>query len=184
MLTKDYYPLSPALDAAFKDADLLVEEADLAEMLSPDSQLKLLMRGMLPENQSLQKVLSPSTYTDVSKRLSDLGMPIEPLQRFKPWLLALTIMSIGWQKAGFDPAARPRQALLRPRAGRGQTDPGPRNGGLPDLAFRSDDDGSAGPHAVGIAQRARRRAERTSPSSPTRGEKATHPPSSESCSRA
>ena len=30
-------------------------------------------------------------------------MPIEPLQRFKPWLLALTIMSIGWQAAGFDP---------------------------------------------------------------------------------
>jgi len=103
MLTKDYYPLSPALDAAFKDANLLVEEADLAEMLSPESQMKMLMRGMLPENQSLQKVLSTKTYTDVSKRLSDLGMPIEPLQRFKPWLLALTIMSIGWQNAGFDP---------------------------------------------------------------------------------
>src|SRR5882672_4429286 len=50
MLTKDYYPLSPALDSAFKDSDLLVEEADLGEMLSPESQLKLLMRGMLPAN--------------------------------------------------------------------------------------------------------------------------------------
>ena len=30
MLTKDYYPLSPALEAAFKDSDLLVEEVDLA----------------------------------------------------------------------------------------------------------------------------------------------------------
>jgi uncharacterized protein YbaP (TraB family) len=103
VLTKDYYPLSPALNLAFKDADLLVEEVDLAEMLAPDSQLKLLMRGMLPENQSLQKVLSPATYSVVSKRLSDLGMPLEPLQRFKPWLLALTIMSMGWQAAGFDP---------------------------------------------------------------------------------
>jgi uncharacterized protein len=103
MLTKDYYPLNPALDTAFKESTLLIEEADLAEMLAPESQMKMLMRGMLPENQSLQKVLSPATYGVVSKRLSDLGMPIEPLQRFKPWLLALTIMSIGWQAAGFDP---------------------------------------------------------------------------------
>jgi hypothetical protein len=103
MLTKDYYPLSPALDTAFKDSSLLVEEADLAEMLSPESQMMMLMRGVLPETESLQKVLSAKTYTLVSERLSRLGMPIEPLQRFKPWLLALTIMSIGWQNAGFDP---------------------------------------------------------------------------------
>src|ERR1700704_118852 len=34
LLTKDYYPLSPALDAAFKDSDLLVEEADPGELES------------------------------------------------------------------------------------------------------------------------------------------------------
>lgn len=102
LLTKDYYPLSPALEAAFKDSDLLVEEADLAEMLSPDSQLLLLMRGMLPANQSLDKVLSPATYALVSKRVTDLGLPIEPLKRFKPWALALTLMGLEWQNAGFD----------------------------------------------------------------------------------
>ena len=48
LLTKDYYPLSPALDTAFKDSDLLVEEADLGELEAPASQFKLLTRGMLP----------------------------------------------------------------------------------------------------------------------------------------
>jgi uncharacterized protein YbaP (TraB family) len=104
MLTKDYYPLSPVLDEAFKNASLLVEEADLRDLLSPDSQLKLLTRGMLPQGQSLQKVLSPATYAMVSKRAANLGMPMEPLQRFKPWLLALTLISIEWRSAGFDPA--------------------------------------------------------------------------------
>jgi uncharacterized protein YbaP (TraB family) len=103
MLSKDYYPLSPALETAFKDSDLLVEEADLGEMLSPDSQFKMLSQGMLPENQSLQRVLSPTTYALVSKRVADLGMPIEVLQRFKPWFLALTIMSLSWQSSGLDP---------------------------------------------------------------------------------
>jgi uncharacterized protein YbaP (TraB family) len=102
LLTKDYYPLAPALDAAFKDSDLLVEEADLGEMLSPQAQLAVVMRGMLPANQSLDQVVSPDTYALVSKRVATLGVPIEPLRRFKPWMIALTIEGLEWQKAGFD----------------------------------------------------------------------------------
>jgi uncharacterized protein len=102
LLTKDYYPLSPALEAAFKDSDLLVEEADLAELEAPASQFKLLSRGLLPGNQSLDKVISPATYELVTKRVEALGMPLEPLKRFKPWMLALTLVQLEWQKAGFD----------------------------------------------------------------------------------
>src|SRR5579862_8487849 len=58
-LSADYYPLSPVLDAAFKDSDLLVEEVDLGEVEAPASQMQLLTRGMLPAGQSLDKVLSP-----------------------------------------------------------------------------------------------------------------------------
>ena len=103
MLTKDYYPLSPALDSAFKDSDLLVEEADLAEMLSPNAQLQMLTRGMLPSSQSLDKVVSASTLALLNKRLAGLGLPIEALLRFKPWMLAMTLEALEWQKAGFDP---------------------------------------------------------------------------------
>lgn len=102
LLTKDYYPLSPALDTAFKDSDVLVEEADLGELEAPASQLKLLTRGLLPGDQSLDAVLSPATYALVTRRVAALGMPIEPLKRFKPWMLALTLVELEWQKAGFD----------------------------------------------------------------------------------
>ena len=103
LLTRDYYPLSPALEAAFKESDLLVEEVDMSEMAAAESQLNMLMRGMLPADQSLETVVSPSTFALVSRRLGDLGMPVEPLKRFKPWMLALTLLSLEWQKAGFDP---------------------------------------------------------------------------------
>jgi uncharacterized protein len=103
MLTKDYYPLSPALDSAFKDSDLLVEEADLAEMLSAGAQLQMLTRGMLPSSQSLDKVVSASTFALLSKRVGGLGLPVEALLRFKPWMLAMTLEALEWQKAGFDP---------------------------------------------------------------------------------
>ena len=102
LLTQDYYPLSPALDTAFKDSDLLVEEADLGELETPASQMKMLTRGMLPANQSIDTVVSPATYALVTKRVTGLGMPIDPLKRFKPWMLALTLVEFEWQKAGFD----------------------------------------------------------------------------------
>jgi uncharacterized protein YbaP (TraB family) len=102
LLTEDYYPLNPALETAFNDSDLLVEEADLGELEAPASQFKLLTRGLLPGDQALDKVLSPSTYELVTKRVEALGMPLEPLKRFKPWMLALTLVQLEWQKAGFD----------------------------------------------------------------------------------
>jgi uncharacterized protein len=102
LLTKDYYPLSPALDEAFKASDLLVEEVDLAEMLATESQMQIMMQGMLPSGQTLDKVISPETFAAASKRVSALGMPLEPLRRFKPWALALMLLGLEWQNAGFD----------------------------------------------------------------------------------
>lgn len=103
LLSKDYYPLNAAMEGAYKDSDILVEEVDLAELLSPEAQFSVLTRGMLPADQSLDKVVSPSTFAQVSKRFGDMGMPIEPLKRFKPWSLALTLLGVEWQRAGFDP---------------------------------------------------------------------------------
>src|SRR5438874_7283449 len=48
LLSKDFYPLNPALDGAYKDADLLIEEVDMGEMLDPAAQMGFLQRGMLP----------------------------------------------------------------------------------------------------------------------------------------
>jgi uncharacterized protein len=104
MLTKDYYPLNPALDTAFKESDLLVEEADLGEMLGAEAQMSVLLRGRLPSDQTLEKVVSPETYAQVSKHVTAHGLPIELLKQFKPWMLALMIETFEWQKAGFDPS--------------------------------------------------------------------------------
>jgi len=102
LLTKSYYPLDPAFESAFRQSDLLIEEVDLGEMMAPESQLQLLTRGMLPSSQTLDRVVSADTFAGVSRRLGELGLPVEPLKRFKPWALALTLEAMEWQKAGFD----------------------------------------------------------------------------------
>jgi uncharacterized protein YbaP (TraB family) len=104
VMSESFYPLNPALDAAFKDSDVLVEEVDLAEMLDPMAQMNILTRGMLPSNQSLDKVLSPSTLALVQKATGDLGADSSPLMRFKPWMLAIALQGMELMKAGFDPA--------------------------------------------------------------------------------
>src|ERR1700726_3617194 len=88
MLTQDFYPLSKAFEDAFKESDLLVEEVDLEELLSPRSQMLILSRGMLPSSNPLDPVVSRQPSALVTKRPAALGLPIEPLKRFKPWSLA------------------------------------------------------------------------------------------------
>jgi len=102
LLSQDSYPLSPALEAAYKDSDLLVEEADLGEM-GASAQLTFLSRGMLPSTTPLDKVLSPATYALLQKHVDALNIPLEPLKLLKPWMLAQMLEVMQWQKAGFDP---------------------------------------------------------------------------------
>src|SRR5213592_2454694 len=89
VLTKDFYPLSQPLETAYKQSDVLVEEVDLGDMQEPGAQFQMLSRGMLPSNQSLDKLVSPATFAAVSKRFTDIGMPVEPIKRFKSWLESL-----------------------------------------------------------------------------------------------
>jgi hypothetical protein len=103
MLTADYYPLNPVLTSAFGECDLLVEEIDFDAAQMTDAQLQMLVRGMLPAAQSLDAVISKDTYALVAARVKQLGLPIEPLRRFKPWALALTLLGMEWQGAGLDP---------------------------------------------------------------------------------
>jgi uncharacterized protein YbaP (TraB family) len=102
LLSAKYYPLAPAFDNAFSRSDLLVEEVDMADMLAPESQMQMLTRGMLPATQSLDKMITPETYKATTRKAEALGLPMEPLKRFKPWMLALTLQGMEWQKAGFD----------------------------------------------------------------------------------
>lgn len=104
VMSPSFYPLNPALEAAFKDSDLLVEEVDLAEMLDPMAQMAMLTRGMLPSGQSLDKMLSPATLALVRNATGDLGADGSPLMRFKPWMLAIALQGMELAKAGFDPA--------------------------------------------------------------------------------
>jgi uncharacterized protein len=103
LLTKDFYPLHAALESAYKDSDLLVEEVDIADMTGPAAQMAMLQKGMQPSSTPIDKVLTPATMALLQKKSAELNLPIDALKQFKPWMIALTIEAMQWMKAGFDP---------------------------------------------------------------------------------
>lgn len=102
LLSAKYYPLDPAFDRAFEASTTLVEELDMGEMLTQESQLAMLKRGLLPPGTSITTLLSTETLARAKTVIESLGMPAPPLFQFKPWMLAITLQSLQWQKAGFD----------------------------------------------------------------------------------
>src|SRR4029450_12481654 len=87
---------------AVKERARVVEEADPGEM-GVGAQMTFLSRGMLPSSTPLDKVLSPATYALLTKRVADIGVPIEPLKLLKPWMGAQMLEVMQWTKAGYDP---------------------------------------------------------------------------------
>jgi len=103
LLKASDYPLAPAIETAYRQSDELVLEVDMAKMLDPATQQKLLRAALLPEGKSLKDVASPESYRLLSERFAKTGLPIETLSRTKPWFAVMTLTILKMQALGFDP---------------------------------------------------------------------------------
>jgi uncharacterized protein YbaP (TraB family) len=56
------------------------------------------------ENDKLEKHLSPKTYALLKKELNELGASLEVANKYKPWFLAISLVSLEISKLGFDPS--------------------------------------------------------------------------------
>lgn len=101
VLTPEFYPLSADINKAFAASRTLVEELDLDEMNDPAQMMSALSKAMLSDGSTLDQIVAPSTFAEVSSRAGKAGLPMMVLQRMKPWLVAITLMGPTLQAAGF-----------------------------------------------------------------------------------
>jgi uncharacterized protein YbaP (TraB family) len=101
-LKKEMYPLDEKIEKAFEQSEILVVEADVANISKEDIQ-KLMENAFYTENDTLQKHLSAETYGLVKKKLEELGASLEVANKYKPWFLGLNLVSLEALKLGFDP---------------------------------------------------------------------------------
>lgn len=99
---KEIYPLSEKIGKAFTESEILVVEADVSDIKRIDIQ-ELIERAFYPENDGLGQHVSPEIYERVVKEAGGLGIPVELLNRQKPWFLAITLVALESLKLGFDP---------------------------------------------------------------------------------
>lgn len=104
LLKASDYPLAPAIEQAYSNSQSVVLEADMKEMLAPETQQMIMAKAMLKGSKTLENSLSPEVYAELSKVMDDAGLPPAAMQKFKPWFVSLTVVLTRMQAMGFDPS--------------------------------------------------------------------------------
>lgn len=103
--------LPAAFTRAYAGSQSLVMELDLGKMDPMAAAGWMAEHGMLPEGSDLQHVLGDARYQRVSTEAARLGLPMDMLQQFSPWVLGLQLLELQYQKEGFDSESGVEQQL-------------------------------------------------------------------------
>ncbi|HMN45322.1 MAG TPA: TraB/GumN family protein [Povalibacter sp.] len=103
--------LPAALDAAYRDAERLVMEIDMDDLDPLVAQQTTMDLGLLPDGKTLESELGSEAYQLVSKQARVMGIDPALLNRFRPWLAAMTLVQLQLMKQGLDPQSGVEQRL-------------------------------------------------------------------------
>lgn len=94
--------LPKTVDAAYLDAEQLLMEIDMDDLDPMQAQQATFELGMLPEGETLESQLGSATYAKVSEYARSIGVEPTLLNRFRPWLAAITLVQLQLMKMGLD----------------------------------------------------------------------------------
>ncbi|CAN5388884.1 TraB/GumN family protein [soil metagenome] len=102
LLRKSDYPLAPAYEAAYEASERVVFEILQGEK-DAAAQTAMLAAGTYPEGETIDKHIGAPTYRQLQAHLGKLGIPKGGMDRFRPWMVALTIAVMEYMKMGAQP---------------------------------------------------------------------------------
>lgn len=106
LLRPDIEWRTDAFDTALSEADTIVFEVD---MNSPEAQRAVatdfLARGMFQDGRTLKGVLADEDEAVVSAAFDSIGMPMDAMNTFEPWLASVNLGVMKLVNDGYDPAA-------------------------------------------------------------------------------
>jgi uncharacterized protein YbaP (TraB family) len=98
-MKQDAYPLSPVIEAAYENAEIVAFETDIEGLEA--AAVSLLSAGTLDGEATLADVISPEVHDAVSEKIVGLGMDTSAFEKMKPWMVALSLTSLELMKAGY-----------------------------------------------------------------------------------
>ncbi len=122
-LQQDAYPLPQAFESAFAQAEIVVFEIDVNDMIQ--AAVQMMAAGSLEEGRTLEQVVGPEMWFEFKVHCDLLNLNPSMFSRMKPWMAALTLTSMELAKHGYlatagldshftqraDEAGKERQAL-------------------------------------------------------------------------
>jgi len=96
------YPLPAVMEQAFSGSAGLVEELDLNQVNQEDTQAQVMQLGSYPSGQGLQSALPPALYQRLTKAADQDGLYMATLDKFKPWLVSITLLEAQLMRSGFE----------------------------------------------------------------------------------
>ncbi len=103
MLRESDFPLPPAIEAAYQDAEVLVMELDMDDLNPFQIQGLFFKHGTLEAGRTLADVLGEDNYAKARADAAILDLDLAMLDRVKPWRAALTVVQLQLARLGFDP---------------------------------------------------------------------------------
>jgi uncharacterized protein YbaP (TraB family) len=113
LLRAEDHPLPAVVNDLYAGADALAMELDLDDLDPLAMQAQLLGAAALDPSTTLREVLGHEAYEAARAKAQGLGVDLGLLGRFKPWLVAITLMELGMDRLGFRQEYGLEQYLLR-----------------------------------------------------------------------
>lgn len=116
-LPRDKNWFDSRIERAFNASEELVTEIDMTNAAATTQALQA--QAQLPEGQTLRGLMTPDDRMEYEAALVTLGVPVETLDRYKPWFAAMTLALLPLLRSGYDTQSGV-EASLGSRAGAGK----------------------------------------------------------------
>ena len=100
VLSQSDYPLPKQFDEAYKKSQLLVLEADTEEAQTPAFQQMVFQKAAYSDGSKITDRLDENIAAELTEFMQTRGLPLEPMMRFKPGMLTVTMSLVELQRLG------------------------------------------------------------------------------------
>ncbi len=97
-----FYPLKPAIESAFAEADYLGVEVDLTKANTPENQQMMLNLGTYQDGTTLKDHISPDVYEKLANILAENNLPENAMDAYKPWVAESALTTLQAAKIGYE----------------------------------------------------------------------------------
>ena len=103
LLREKDYPISPAIYAAYRNADVLYMELDMDDADPVADQILANELGLIQGEGSLEDLLGATLYAEAMSLAKSSRIPLQLLEKAEPWYAAIQVELIMLMRFGFNP---------------------------------------------------------------------------------